>query len=325
MHVILRVPRDVVIDHMADPGNIQSPGRDVCRHKNLVFSRLETLQSLHPLCLRPIGMQRHHGVLEAVQLPRNLVRRNLGARENDATLEAGLLQDRQQQVKLLVLRHRVQRVCHRLRRRPRRPNLHHHRVLQYPLRHRRNLGRQRCRKKQGLPLLRTLFHDPPDLRQKPHVQHPIHLVQHQKPHVLERNFPLFQKIQQPAWGRHNHIRPRLDLFSLPAKPDAALNQRHLQIHVPTVVAKRHIHLRSQFPGRLQHQTPTPSSPLPLRQLAQDRQRKSRRLARARLSAPHQIPPTQNLRDGARLDGRRLRVPHRLDPLQNRRRQTKILK
>jgi len=56
-------------------------------------------------------------------------------------------------------------------------------VLQAPGRESLDFLGNRCREKQGLPLLGTLFHNAPDIWEEAHVEHAVHLVEDEK---LER-------------------------------------------------------------------------------------------------------------------------------------------
>src|SRR3972149_5262762 len=56
MEVILGIPRYVIINDMRNAVDINAAGGDVRRHEHAVFPLSEPLKSLHPLRLRPIGV-----------------------------------------------------------------------------------------------------------------------------------------------------------------------------------------------------------------------------------------------------------------------------
>ena len=100
-----------------------------------------------------------------------------GAGENQRAVEIGALEQRHEQIEFLLGRDRINRMRNGLGRRTPRADLDHFRLAQNPGGEPLDLRRQRRREKQRLPIGRDLFHDPPHVGQKTHVEHAIDFVE----------------------------------------------------------------------------------------------------------------------------------------------------
>lgn len=114
VHIILRMPRDVIVDHVGNPRDIQPAGCDIRRDENLVTTILETLQRLLTLALRAIGMQGHHRVIFFLQLTGNTVRPVLRPAKDQDAIEICFLHQPGKQIILLVHPHRIKGMRDRL-------------------------------------------------------------------------------------------------------------------------------------------------------------------------------------------------------------------
>ncbi len=57
MDIIFRMLRHVIVNDMADAGDVETARRDVGRDHHFVFATLKTFQRFHALALRAIRMQ----------------------------------------------------------------------------------------------------------------------------------------------------------------------------------------------------------------------------------------------------------------------------
>ena len=101
-----------------------------------------------------------------------------------------------------------------------------------------------------------------------------------------------------------------------------MHERDPQIREPPVIAKRCLHLRSEFARRLEHQTPEGAV---FCQQCNDGQRKRCRLASAGLCSADQILSRENNWKSAELDRRWLDKPHRLSSAHNLKRKSEMIK
>jgi hypothetical protein len=129
-------------------------------------------------------------------------------------------------------------VRNRFRRRPAYTNFHELRVVQHPGRQTFDLGRQGRREQKRLPIRRDFFYNPTHVRQKTHVEHAIHFVEHQKFHFLQRHRALLEQIEQSSGGGYENIDTALEFIALFSVTDAAVHQRDSQISEAAIIAER---------------------------------------------------------------------------------------
>jgi len=87
MQVIFGIPRDIIIDDVRNPVDIDAAGGDISCHQNAVFTLTESFKGLHPLRLCPIGMDCGRVDSASLEALRNLVRTALGARKDKNALQ----------------------------------------------------------------------------------------------------------------------------------------------------------------------------------------------------------------------------------------------
>ena len=243
----------------------------------------------------------------------------LGAGEHEHAVVVRFLQQRAQQLKLLCGSHWVKRMRHGLRRGSPSADLDDFWIRpQRPLRQFLYFGRQRGRKEQGLPLLarRAFLHQSPHVRQETHVQHAIHLVEHEDFYTRQRDLPLLEVIEQPPGRGDDDIQPALEFLALLAVPDAAVERRRAQVREFRVIAERLVHLHGQLARRLQDQHAGRTAPM-LAQPREDRQRERRRLACTRLRRADEVFARERDGDALLLDRGRFGVTGRLCPAGDR--------
>ena len=132
------------------------------------------------------------------QLHRDLVRAVFGPAENQRAIEIRAFEQRHEQIEFLFGRHRINRMRDRLGRRTARADLNHLGRTQNPRSEPLDFGRQSRGKEQRLSIGRNLLNNSPNIRQKTHVEHAIHFVEHENIHVAQIHRPLFEQIEQPA-------------------------------------------------------------------------------------------------------------------------------
>ena len=315
--VILHVHRKIVVHHVRDAVHVNAARRDVRRHQHPHHAFLEILQRAQPLVLRAVRVQRRTAHALLLQLPRQPVGGVLHPRENQHHVHLRVLQQMQQQRRLQMLRHFIEKLRHRLGGIGAPANLDDFwRVLKF-VRQRFDLLGQGRREHQRLPLLRQGLHDAPDVRQKTHVQHPVRLVEHEIFQLRKIGGALAHQVQQPAGARHNHVRARPQGADLRLFPDAAKHRRHRQRQVLRVSPDVFLDLHHQFARRRDHQhLCSPPRARLRRELGENRQRERRRLARARLRDADEVVAREDRRDGGGLDRRRLGVTGFRDRPQN---------
>ncbi len=84
---------------------------------------------------------------------------------------------------------------HGFRRRTAHADFHQLGFAQHPGGQPLDLWRQCRRKKQRLPISRNFFDDPAHVRQKSHVEHAIHFIEHENLDVAEMHCALLEMIE----------------------------------------------------------------------------------------------------------------------------------
>ena len=143
----------------------------------------------------------------------------------------------------------------------------------------------------------------PDLRQEPHVEHPVGFVEHQELEVGELRVRRPQMIEQPSRRGDQDVDAAAERVLLRPHADAAENRRAGDRRVDGKVVEVVEDLRRELPRRREHERARRAARL-LDQLVQDRQQERRRLAAARLGAREDVAAFEPRRNGVSLDWRR---------------------
>ena len=106
----------VVIDDVADVGDVQPARGDVRGDEHFKAAGAETLQGLLALALGAVGMQDGDGVIVALEQAGDAVGAVFGAAEDDDGIVIDALEEFAQQVALLVLGHGINDVLDGVRR-----------------------------------------------------------------------------------------------------------------------------------------------------------------------------------------------------------------
>ena len=169
-----------------------------------------------------------------------------------------------------------------------------------------DLGGHGGGEQQRLMLLRELRGNLAYIVTEAHVQHTIRLVQHEGLHVIQTNVSLPHQVKQAARTGHYNIRPSVQRVHLCRLIHAAEQHAGEYRQLLAVGHKVVLNLLGQLPGGGKDQrTNGPRLARthgPLCQALQNRQRKGRRLARARLRTAQHVLARKHQRDRRLLNG-----------------------
>jgi len=253
VHVVFRMMRHIKIDDMTDLFHIDAARSDVRGDHDFVSAVPKTAEGIFPFTLSSARMQDRHGVTFLVQLARNPVGAVFGPTENQHLIVIGAPEQFFEQFLLLSDIHRIERMCDSFGRRTSLANLDALRIAQCPSAKLFNFRRDRRGKQQGLTAARAALDDLAHIGQKPHIQHPVGLIQNQNFDLIEADHAPMHLIEEPAWGRNQHIHtlpqtPILLTVACPTKDHGGA-----QVGKARIVAERRLHLRGEFARRFEHQ------------------------------------------------------------------------
>ena len=185
----------------------------------------------------------------------------LRPREDEHLIDVAAPQQRDQQRRLQLLRHRVDGLRDPGRR-DRRPLLPHvQRIVEHVPGQLANRRRHRRAEEQRLAARRHVLENLANLRQKPHVEHPIGFVEHEVLDPIELRVRPAQMIEQPPGRRDEHVDAAAKRVLLRARADAAEHRGagdgrvhgeilHVGQDLRGQLARRHEHERARRAPRL---------------------------------------------------------------------------
>ena len=194
VNVILGLFRDIVIDDVRDAGDVDTAGGDVGRDHHFIFATLESGERLNALILRTVRVEDGDGVVGGFEPARNFVGAVLRAGEYQHAVEIGLSEERLEQFEFLIGGYRIERVVDGRGDGAGNATLDARRIPECKRGDRRDLRRNRGREKQCLALLRAARDDIFDDREKPHVEHPVHLIKDENSDITEADFAGFEVV-----------------------------------------------------------------------------------------------------------------------------------
>ena len=153
-----------------------------------------------------------------------------------------------------------------------------------------DLARERGGKHQRLALFGQLRVDAAHRGDKAHIEHPVGLIQHPHPHVVEPHRTLPEQIQQATWGGYQNIGAPREMADLRSDVDAATHHLAMQFESRAVATDAISDLRRELPRGGQNQTTDvfrPRARTPLEHMKHG-QGKSSRFARSGLRGRHQV-------------------------------------
>ena len=186
-------------------------------------------------------------------------------------------------------------------------NLHRYRIDQDILRQPPDFGRHGGREEECLALFRQMAENPPDIREKAHVEHLVCLVQHQHLQVGEVDDSLADKVEKATRTGNNDLGAAPQLFHLRVDPNAAVDRDAPESGLLAQGGEGLVDLFGQFPGGGDDQRPDPP-PLLLDEPVENGKGKGRGLAGAGLGQSHDVTPGHDRRDRFFLDGCRCDIP-----------------
>ena len=170
--------------------------------------------------------------------------------------------------------------------------------------HRRHRGREQQRLFPG----RQSGHDPFDVRQEPHVEHPVGLVQHQDVDLVEARLVLAHVVEEPAGGGDDEFHAGPQRLLLRPHRRAADHDAAAQRRVVGQGQQHVVDLLSQLARWSQNQRLGDVMRL-AEELMEDRQQEGGGLAGAGLGRGDEVAAGQHGGNGLGLDRRRLGVAH----------------
>ena len=79
------------------------------------------------------------------------------------------------------------------------------------------------REKHALALIGQQVENPPDIRQKAHIQHPVCFIQYQDFNIVQPGMAVLDMVQQTSWAGNNDLYATAEGIDLLAGFDAAVN------------------------------------------------------------------------------------------------------
>ena len=195
MDVIFRMFRHVVIDDVTDTGDVEAARRNIGRDHDFVFARLKSFQCFDPFTLGAVGMQNRDSMVGLLQFMRDAIGVHFCSAKNQNAVELRSLKQRHEQIEFLFGRDRINRVGDGLGRRTAHANFDQFRIPQDPFGQSLDFRRQGGRKEKRLSIRGNFFDDLADLRQKPHVEHAIDLIENENAYVSEMKRLLFEVVE----------------------------------------------------------------------------------------------------------------------------------
>ena len=156
-------------------------------------------------------------------------------------------------------------------------------------------------------------HDPLDVRDEAHVEHPVGLVQHEDLDLAQVDALLLDVVEQASRRGDEDLDAAAHDRQLLLDVDAAVDDRRAQVRVLAVGAEGLLDLHRELAGRREdqraHRMPRRrrAGVRHRRELLQDRQREAGGLAGAGLGAAHHVLAGENDGDRLHLDRRGRRI------------------
>ena len=313
VNVILGLFRDIVIDNVGDAGDVDAAGGDVRRDHDFIFATLESGERLDALVLRTVRVEDGDGMVGGFEPARDFVGTVLRAGEYQHAVEIGLREERFEQFEFLVGGDRIEGVVDGRGDGAGNATLDARRIAEGKRGDRRDLRRNRGGEKQCLALLRAARDDVFDDREKPHVEHPVYLIEDENGDVTEADFAGFEVVHQAARRGDDDVDAALEVGTLGTIADTTEDRDGADIGEAGEIAKRGFDLRGEFARGLEHEHA--GAPV-LAEAGEDGQRERRRLAGAGLGGSNEVAATKDDGDRAQLNGRGIGVTGGLDAAEN---------
>ena len=247
--VIVRMPRGVVIEDVADALHIEPARGDIAGDQNIDSAGFEPLQFLDAGSLIDIAMNLAAGEAFALQVLVEFAHRGLAVREHDCGLDMIVTQQPFQRLALLARRDLDLEGGDVLVGGRRAADLDPLGIVHELLRELLDRRRHGRREQHGLALFGKFGADEFDIGDEPHVEHPVGLVDHQQFAAVEQDLAPLEQVHQPARGCDQHVDAIVERLDLVAHLDPADQQRELEIVVLAVFLEILRDLRREFARR----------------------------------------------------------------------------
>ena len=315
VHVGLGVGRDVVVDDVADPVDVEAAGRHVGRDQDVELAVAKLADGPLALGLHDVAVDGGRREPPGAQLLGQRLGLVLGADEDDHPLEVLHLEDAREGVDLLRVGHHQVAVRDVGSRRRLVLDGDLDGIAEVLLRDPPDLGRHGGREQRDVLVGGRVGQDRLDVVGEAHVQHLVGLVEDQEPQLGQVESALLQVVHDPAGRADDDVHASAQGAELHAVRLAAVDRQHVHArHVGGVPLERLAHLERQLARRREDQRLRLL--LPQVEPRQDRQRERRRLAGARLGQADDVATGEQGGDRLGLDGRRGLVADLLDGLEH---------
>jgi hypothetical protein len=243
----------------------------------------------------------------------------LGAREDDHVLEVAAAQQLEEQVRLDLLAHRVERLRHAGGRQRDALLVQRDRVPEQLARELADRRRHRRAEEQRLPLARQARHHAADVGEEAHVEHAVGLVEHERLEPAQPGVRLLEVVEQAAGRGDEQVDAAAERLLLRPHADAAEHRGARELRELRQLLEVVEDLRGELARRREHHRAGAAAlagrARRRQQPVRDREQEGGGLAAAGHRAGEQVAAGERGGDGLRLDRRRGRKAHRLDPAQ----------
>ena len=304
--VRLRPVGNLVVDHPGDIRDVETPGRHVRGDEDADFALAKGLEDAEADVLLLIPVKGAGAVAVSPHHPVEIDRLATRVGEDDGRVLRVLVEDLPQGVELARelaldvllgdLRNRDDTAHRGVRLR----------IAHVAGQQRVDLGRNRRREDERLPLRWRAVEDGADVLDETHVQHAVRLVEDHRVTPGEGEDAVPEELEHPAGRPDDHLSATAQLLDLLARVHAADDQRDTHASLPAQFLEYARDLQREFPGRREHER-LHRHPLRI-DPADDGSTEADGLAGSRLGLTHDVDALENRLDHVLLDrGRRDQV------------------
>jgi hypothetical protein len=256
VHVVIGLVGQVVVDDHLDAADVDAAGGDVGGDHHANGARLEPGQRGLALVERAVGVDLGHAVAGVQDDLGHPVGGAARAHE-DQHRALVFLQQRREQLGLVVALHDEQLLRHLFRGRAGRGDFGPHRHAHVVRRDLDDVGGHGGREQHGLAFARHQAKHVFDLGQEAHVEHAVGLVQHQHLHAVQPNRSLLQVVVEAARGGDQDAGLLLEAAQLVVHGLAADQHHGAHAERRAQAGQRLIHLQGQLArGSCRNRRPT---------------------------------------------------------------------
>jgi hypothetical protein len=294
----------LVIEHMADAGDVDTARGDIGRDQHLQMAVAETLHRGGALALALVAMDR--GGLDACarQMADNAVGTMFGAGEDQRAVDASSFRRWLSKRLLFALVDKGHILLDAFRRGRRRGYRNADRIVEETVAQFGNRLGHGGREKQALALFGEQQVDPLERVDEAKVHHLVGFVEDEDLDILQAQRALFDQVEQAARRGDKDVGAGLQLLLLREDRHPAEDALDGQAQIFAIVAELFRNLRGEFARRRQHQHPAAIRHARFDvggEMVERGQRERRRLAGSGLRDTAQIAPFEQRRDRLRLD------------------------